>query len=470
MCTENTHLSVDVTKKMKMKKKYYALALAIGLTLIPLSINAVDIYYQMSKIEGAQAVIKNNRTLVPLRVISEELGCEVNWNAKTQTATVKNYNSDTIFFVIGESAMTIKREGKSAEKEQIDTPAEIINGKTYVPLRAAADALGLVTEWNEKNSSVELGIMDGSAEDIENEKKNKNFSDVTVNSADIDLIKDAYNVGMPDITANNCPSIFYKTDLSMMKLEKIDYFPYALNERIPARYLTYKADISDAEDVFFFINPENKKVYMQTQMSMPEGGVTYSMPEFKCVVPPAFGGDFLFYSALLKQKNPNYTYNGLSYEEQTIMEGDFLTGFDVKIYDNDNKKGKPALNIKIMPYELTVTDKDTGEKLFDNSKLAQYPEKNITEQNAASEAVKILEKYKRIPAGKNYTAKNIYQFGGIFSDYRNGFSMDLYDGNILVGTYFINMSGTVVMEKIKVDDNLNDDMFLYVYGAHTPFG
>lgn len=453
-----------------MKKKYYAMALAIGLTLIPLSINAVDIYYQMSKIEGAQAVIKNNRTLVPLRVISEELGCEVNWNAKTQTATVKNYNSDTIFFVIGESAMTIKREGKSAEKEQIDTPAEIINGKTYVPLRAAADALGLVIKWNEKNSSVEIGLMDGSAEDIENEKKNKNFSDVTVNSADIDLIKDAYNVGMPDITANNCPSIFYKTDLSMMKLEKIDYFPYALNERIPARYLTYKADISDAEDVFFFINPENKKVYMQTQMSMPEGGVTYSMPELKCVVPPAFGGDFLFYSALLKQKNPNYTYNGLSYEEQTIMEGDFLTGFDVKIYDNDNKKGKPALNIRIMQYELTVTDKDTGEKLFDDSKLTQYPEKNITEQNAASEAVKILEKYKRIPAGKNYTAKNIYQFGGIFSDYRNGFSMDLYDGNILVGTYFINMTGTVVMEKIKVDDNLNDDMFVYVYGAHTPFG
>lgn len=451
-----------------MKKKYYAMALAIGLTLIPLSINAVDIYYQMSKIEGAQAVIKNNRTLVPLRVISEELGCEVNWNAKTQTATVKNYNSDTIFFVIGESAMTIKREGKSAEKEQIDTPAEIINGKTYVPLRAAADALGLVTEWNEKNSSVEIGLMDGSYENIENEKKNKNFSDVTVNSADIDLIKNAYNVGMPDITVKDLPSSFYKTDLSMIKLEKIDYFPYALNERIPARYLTYKADISDAEAIYFFINPENKKVYMQTQM--PEGGAIYGMPEFKCVVPPPFGGDFLFYSALLKQKNPNYTYNGLSYEEQTIMEGDSPTGFDVKIYDNDNKKGKPALNIRIMQYELTVTDKDTGEKLFDDSKLTQYPEKNITEQNAASEAVKILEKYKRIPAGKNYTAKNIYKFGGILADYRNGLSMDLYDGNILVGTYFINMTGTIVMEKIKVDDNPNDDMFVYVYGEHTPFG
>ena len=122
-----------------------------------------------------------------------------------------------------------------------------------------------------------------------------------------------------------------------------------------------------------------------------------------------------------------------------------------------------------------VIDKKSGDKILPAEYIKnvnKIPETkaNLTKDELLSEAVKILEKYKRIPAGKNYTAKNIYKFGGILADYRNGLSMDLYDGNILVGTYFINMTGTIVMEKIKVDDNPNDDMFVYVYGEHTPFG
>ena len=34
-------------------------------------------------------IIYNNRTLVPVRVISESLGCTVNWDGKTQTVIIK---------------------------------------------------------------------------------------------------------------------------------------------------------------------------------------------------------------------------------------------------------------------------------------------------------------------------------------------------------------------------------------------
>lgn len=34
-------------------------------------------------------IIKNSRTLVPLRAIAEGLGCEVGWDGATQTVTIE---------------------------------------------------------------------------------------------------------------------------------------------------------------------------------------------------------------------------------------------------------------------------------------------------------------------------------------------------------------------------------------------
>jgi len=74
-------------------------------------------------------IVKNGRTLVPVRFISECLNAEVNWNAATSTVTI-SYDGRTARLIPGYGSMMINNK-----EIQLDVPAEIIEGRTYLPLR-----------------------------------------------------------------------------------------------------------------------------------------------------------------------------------------------------------------------------------------------------------------------------------------------------------------------------------------------
>lgn len=80
-------------------------------------------------------VTQNGRILVPIRGISERLGATVNWDSKAQTITIKNPGT-TISLKIGSKTPVV-----NGTKTQIDVPAQLINGRTMVPLRFVAEAL-----------------------------------------------------------------------------------------------------------------------------------------------------------------------------------------------------------------------------------------------------------------------------------------------------------------------------------------
>ena len=94
-------------------------------------------------INDAAPVIHNDRTLVPIRVITEALGGQVAWNeaAKEVTLTVNGK----------EIKMTI---GKVLEKYGV-APV-IIGGRTFVPVRFVADELGAVTTWDDATKTVAI--------------------------------------------------------------------------------------------------------------------------------------------------------------------------------------------------------------------------------------------------------------------------------------------------------------------------
>lgn len=77
---------------------------------------------------------KNNRTMVPLRVISENLGAQVHWQdsqitlAMDQTTIKLNLNNRTVI--------------KNGEKEQLDVQPYMKNNRTYVPIRFIAETFG----------------------------------------------------------------------------------------------------------------------------------------------------------------------------------------------------------------------------------------------------------------------------------------------------------------------------------------
>lgn len=86
--------------------------------------------------DDAKPYIKDERTLVPVRFIAEGFGAKVNWDEKTSTVNI-SVNGRNIKMVIGKTAMTV--DGKSVS---LDVPPEITGGRTYIPLRKFAEAIG----------------------------------------------------------------------------------------------------------------------------------------------------------------------------------------------------------------------------------------------------------------------------------------------------------------------------------------
>lgn len=94
------------------------------------------------------AFIENERTMVPLRFISEALGLKVGWDNDTRTVTVGEGVTLTI-----DSKEITKGDGSILE---IDAPAMIKNERTFVPLRAIAEISGAEVHWEHSTRTVQV--------------------------------------------------------------------------------------------------------------------------------------------------------------------------------------------------------------------------------------------------------------------------------------------------------------------------
>lgn len=98
-----------------------------------------------------QPIIIDDRTMVPVRVITEALGAEVAWDGETEIITISIFETTTLYLKIGVSAYTI-----NGNSYVMDAAPVIVDGTTMVPLRFVAEALGCDVVWDEATSSVEL--------------------------------------------------------------------------------------------------------------------------------------------------------------------------------------------------------------------------------------------------------------------------------------------------------------------------
>ncbi|QNU66561.1 beta-propeller domain-containing protein [Ruminiclostridium herbifermentans] len=95
------------------------------------------------------ATVIDNRTLVPLRALSEYFKADVSYNAEQRKAII-NYNGKQYIFPIGEKKYIIK--DKSSENEVLlDTKTSILNQRTMVPLKVICeDILGRKVSYYNK--------------------------------------------------------------------------------------------------------------------------------------------------------------------------------------------------------------------------------------------------------------------------------------------------------------------------------
>lgn len=103
-------------------------------------------------LDGGKVV--NNRTIVPLRSIFEELGATVQWNQKDKTITAQK-GKTIIWLKVG--SKTAKINNKTVT---IDVPAQVYNGSTLVPLRFISESFGVTTTWNAKQEEAILTADD----------------------------------------------------------------------------------------------------------------------------------------------------------------------------------------------------------------------------------------------------------------------------------------------------------------------
>lgn len=124
-------------------------------------------------------ITAEGRTIVPLRVISEELGAKVDWDAETKTVTVEKADS-TLKLAIGEKIMT-----DNGSEIKLDSPAQIVNNRTMVPLRAISESFACTVDWNSETKTVIIGTTDTAAtpEVKEETYKSKDGWTVKYNSA-----------------------------------------------------------------------------------------------------------------------------------------------------------------------------------------------------------------------------------------------------------------------------------------------
>jgi hypothetical protein len=99
--------------------------------------------------------LKNQRTMVPIRFVSEALGAEVSWNALTNGVTIKS-SKTTIRMTIGLLKGYLQKVGLAEQESTYDMPPETKNGRTFVPLRFVSENLGATVKWDGNTNTVNI--------------------------------------------------------------------------------------------------------------------------------------------------------------------------------------------------------------------------------------------------------------------------------------------------------------------------
>lgn len=90
----------------------------------------------------------NNRTMVPVRFISETLGCYVSWRQKEKLVRVSQSGTVVELFIDQQTAYV------NGDEHQLDTAAVLKDNRTMVPLRFLAETFGLEVFWREEERTV----------------------------------------------------------------------------------------------------------------------------------------------------------------------------------------------------------------------------------------------------------------------------------------------------------------------------
>ncbi len=96
------------------------------------------------------AVILDDRTLVPIRIITESTGAGVEWDGQKYEVNI-NTGDKQVILKIDSKVMEV-----NGKQVNLEVPPKLINDRTMVPVRAVTEVLGLDVEWDASTYTVLL--------------------------------------------------------------------------------------------------------------------------------------------------------------------------------------------------------------------------------------------------------------------------------------------------------------------------
>lgn len=228
-------------------KKIVSLCLTAAMTLsmaavsaennnsVTVNINgeAVD----FSKYDNVMPYIENDITLIPIRAIAEGLGCEVSWDGENQTVEIKGLN-DEILLTVNSSTAVVNNETVT-----LDVPAQVVDDRTFVPLRFISENMGAKVEWNEEANLIT----------IETERKggpmgagNNGFAMGTQGDRQANIETDPEIVSVINEGADKFAQFTFEDEESGISLEYSLYIPEDYDESQEYPMLMYIPDASGA--------------------------------------------------------------------------------------------------------------------------------------------------------------------------------------------------------------------------------
>ncbi len=152
---------------MMVRKLKWSLFLLLFLGLIMIGFQPVDSMASPSGnsirlvVDGVDITalsspfIRNDRTLVPVRFVTESIGGKVDWDGSNRVVTLTKGSKKVTLQI--DSFLVSYNDGESFELS--DVAPVIINDRTYVPVRLVSNALGLFVDWDHDTRTV---IIDSS--------------------------------------------------------------------------------------------------------------------------------------------------------------------------------------------------------------------------------------------------------------------------------------------------------------------
>lgn len=133
----------------KLLKKISTAIVLSSVLIAPVFAQGINIVINNNKVETPDApYIKEERTLVPLRLISENLGIKVEWDNVNRQVVLKKSDGDVILPIQKDYYLV------NGQKVPAEISGEIKNDRTFVPVRLIAELFDRNVGWDNNTKTV----------------------------------------------------------------------------------------------------------------------------------------------------------------------------------------------------------------------------------------------------------------------------------------------------------------------------